>query len=1240
MSTTIDSLQIEIQSNSTNAARGIKDLSVALAELKTNGSINSAIKNLKNLSAELRGFSDASNATRSLGKLAGSLERLKSIGSVRSLANSITKLGESLRTVDGINIGDVAPKLEQIATAVAPLSAIKAGGINTMANGLKKLDEVTKTLDDATINRFAERIQKLNTVLEPLSAKMTTIKAGLGGINSAARSAGNGVQQMGDDVNGASVNLASFIHNLQAGIQAVQKLVDKFSDFIADAIEWDGISARFGRGFGAQAQETYDWIERLNEEMGINTQQFMQYSSVYATMLTGFGVANEDAGKMALGYTELTYDIWAGYNDIYKTFDEAAEAVKSAIAGEVEPVRRAGFTIIESTLEQTAANHGLEISLENATEAQKSYLRYLTLTDQADAQGLVGSYAKELSTAEGLTRTLSQQVQTLAQAFGSLFLPALTKVMPYLQAFVELLTDAVRAIAGFFGIKIQEVDWSGYGSGIGTAAENTEALTDGATGAAKALKDLKQATIGIDELNVISPNDSSSSGSDKNYGGSTAPFESLGVDSLWDESILDSVQTQVDAIKEKLKDLLPVIAGVAAAFTGWSILKMLSDLDDADKKLGKLKPTIETLAKGLAVAGITIAVGKLVWDFTGAYLESGSMGDLAKIFGTTVIGAALAAWLAGPIGAGIVLAASGIVSLARLGIELKEGSVSINDPQALMTAAIGAIETVIGSAVVIDALTGGKGMAKIGSAIGGGLSTVAKNGLSAIDGAKTFLAPMVSSITGALQGIGAALAGVSGWALLAVAAIVGVLILGIVDYDFTDVGYTIGHALHTALGKAGEWITEIGSAIKDGVVSAIDWVKTNFEIEDIWDLIDLIFNPQSWIEKIIPKMIEVGAEILPGLWEGVTSWWENLKENISEFVDGFVQGWEDALGIASPSKVFIEIGEQVIAGLLQPLDIEAIRQRLSEMWESAKTWWNTKKEKLSEYTPSIGSIANKVSEAWSSAKTWWNTKKEKFSEYTPVIGSIKNKVSSAWATAKDWYDKKKEKLKDYTPTIGSVKDKVSDAWKTARDWYNDKKTKFKDYTPIIGSIKDKASAAWKTARDWYNDKKAKFSDYTPSIGSIKDKVKSAWETAKSWWSKNVGSLSTKLNISVPKIKIKWTSTEVLGKTFKYPSGFSLEYAAKGGMFDAGSLIWAGEAGPEILANAGGGKTGVMNVQQMSDAMYEAVYAAVIAANRAGGAGGGAQDINVYLDGRQITASVERQQRERGASIMGNEVYSY
>jgi hypothetical protein len=224
----------------------------------------------------------------------------------------------------------------------------------------------------------------------------------------------------------------------------------------------------------------------------------------------------------------------------------------------------------------------------------------------------------------------------------------------------------------------------------------------------------------------------------------------------------------------------------------------------------------------------------------------------------------------------------------------------------------------------------------------------------------------------------------------------------------------------------------------------------------------------------------------------------------------------------------------------------------------------------------------------------------------------------------------------YTPSIGKIWEKLKSAWTSAKDWWSKNRSNL-SYTPSIGSISSKLSSAWTSAKNWWNKSRSSLS-YTPSIGSIKDKIVSAWNTAKKWWSSNA-KLSTKLNISVPKLTVNWGEVSALGKTFKYPKSFSVKFAADGGIFDKGSLIWAGERGPEVMATAAGGKTGVMNVQQMQDAVYEGVFAAMSAAMR-GMSGDGGQVIKVYLDGREVTASIEKHQRERGASIMGNEVYAY
>lgn len=1204
MPTVIDSIQIEIQSNSTNAAGGLDALTGSLERLKKNGTTTVVVKHLNNLSAAVKGFSSASQASAAMTQLAMAIERLKKVGSFASIANNLTKLPAALKAIEGIDNGRMISQFQAITSASTELAGIKTSGLNSMVNALSKITKVTKELDDDKIAAFAERVKKLNEILSPLSEKMKNIGSAFSAINSGAGKASRAVEKFDTGIHTSSLNLSSFIEVARTAVQAVARLVQQFVEFLSVAIEWDGIKAQFGNAFGDQADEYYEKITKITDALMINKQAFMENSAMAASMLTGFGVNKTDAREMGLGYTELAYDIWAAYNNVYKTLDGAdgaMAAVRSAIAGEVEPIRRAGFTIIESTLEQTAAQHGLNISIEKATEAQKSYLRYLTLVDQAQSKGVVGTYAREMSTAEGMMRTFSQQLKSLAQALGSLFLPILTKVMPYFQAFIELLTDGVRAIAAFFGIKIQDIGdtWYDYSTSVDSAVEGTEDVTGALGDAEKAAKALKNATIGIDELNVISPpSDSKKKGSGAGDG---AAWDGLDVESLWDESIFNDIKDQVDSIKKKFEDWAPTIAAIAGAIGAISLARMIDDLDLADTKLGKFETKIKGLAKGIAVGAVTVAVGTLIWDFTGTYLDEGGIKNLAKMLGTTVIGAAIGAWLGGAKGAGLVLAASGIVSLTRLALELKEGSVDITDPQALTTLVVGALETLLGGALIIDGLKGGKWTKAIGAALKSGLETVALKGMFAFDGVKAFLAPLVTKITTALSGLGAAIAAIPGWVVAVVAALVSVIVLGIVNYDFTEVGRKVGEAIGKACRVVVDFAKDIGKPILDGLGAAFKWCKENFTWENVKELVGFIFKKESWTEIIFPKMKEIGKNILDGLWEGITGWWSNLKKNIAEFCDGFVQGFKDAFGIASPAKKFIEIGKDIIAGLVQPLSIDAIKQKIVDMWDAAKKWWD-KKPALSTYVPSIGKIWEKLRDAWTDAKNWWNDKRSSLS-YTPSIGKIWENLKSAWTTAKDWWNKNRSNL---------------------------------SYTPSIGKIWEKLKSSWNTAKDWWNKNRSSLS-YTPTIGSIKDKVVSAWNSAKTWWKNNVSGLSTKLDIKVPKITIKWKTTEVLGKDFRYPSGFDISFAANGGIFDAGSLIWAGERGAEVVANAGGGRTGVMNIEQMQEAVYEGVYAAMSAVM--GRQGDGSQSVNVYLDSRQITSTVERRQHEKGASILGNEVFA-
>lgn len=1160
MATTIDSLQLEIQSNSSNAATGIDSLAKALKKLEKNSNIENAVTNLNNLRKSLHAFVNMPSNASKIDSLANSLKSLSKVKKI-DLGDSLASVKRSMESLGAMNVDSIAPRIEQIAGALGPLSDVKGGGFNSMMNGLKKLGDVTESLSEEAITEFVAKVKELDTKLGPLSTKMFAVSNAFNVVNSSAKSAGGGLKSFKEHVSIGALNLTNFIDVAKSAYATLQPLIRLLTRTIGDAMEWDGIEYQFGNAFGEQADEYYQKITEISDALMINKQTFMEGSAMAASMLKGFGVGSEDARKMGLGYTELAYDIWAAYNNVYKSLDGAdgaMAAVRSAIAGEVEPIRRAGFTIVDSQLKITAANHGLTYSTEKATEAQKSYLRYLTLVDQAHTKGIVGTYASEMEKAEGQIRTFRQQLTTLSQTFGSVFLPILVKVMPWLNAFVELLGDAIIATANFFGVDIQKVDFSDSFGGIAGGADSATGSIKETTGA---LKELKNATLGIDELNVISPPDQKSGSG--GAAGAGAGWDSIDVNSLWDKSIYDQVKTQVDELKERIKDLLPTVGLLGTALGGLTAAKLLSSIDQAAVK-------IKGLAKGLTVGSIAIAVGTLVWDFTGAYLETGSWKSWLAALGTTVIGTGLAYKFGGKGGAGLTLMVSGIAQLGRLVFELSEGTVDFGDPQTWVTLTSGSLATFLGGVLTWKAW-----------------GPTIKNAVSNFIG-KISWSSVATSVGGALSGamgkITAAFAAIPGWGWIAAAVIAligGAIGLAAVDYDFTDVGRKIGEGVGKACRwlvdkkeAVDQWAKDVDAAITKAMNSAIDYFTKDFT----WDkLFEDMLNGLIAVEQWKNDFIAAGRNVVDGVIVGIKDGWDNFCGNIGEFFTGLSDGFKKAFGIASPAKKMMPIGKDILAGVVYHLTPSGIKDKLSEMWTTANNWWNKSKGTLSTYTPTIGDIKAKVSSAWTTARNWWSKSKSAFSTYTPSIGDIKAKLSSAWTTARNWWSKSKSAL----------------------------------------------------------------ATYTPSIGSIKDRLVSAWNTAKAWWNKNV-----KLSIPSLSFKITYTTKGLSGiqKAVVNALGLAgwpkLSFAKNGGMFDMGSLIWAGEAGAEVVANAGGGKTGVMNVQQMQEAVYEGVYSAVVAAMRSNGGNNGSQSVNVYLDGKKLTQSVERHQRERGASFVGRQAYGY
>ena len=156
-----------------------------------------------------------------------------------------------------------------------------------------------------------------------------------------------------------------------------------------------------------------------------------------------------------------------------------------------------------------------------------------------------GSYNNSIS-------SMVSSLLYLKNAWAVAFAPIVNVVAPYISSFIDMVSSALNAVGHFLaaltgkGYVVQaKKAWKNYASGLDTTK-------DSANGAEKALKDLQNYTLGIDEFNVIQPNDnSSSSGSSGSGSGASSPSPSDMFETI---EVSNSMNQLADKFKEAIKN--------------------------------------------------------------------------------------------------------------------------------------------------------------------------------------------------------------------------------------------------------------------------------------------------------------------------------------------------------------------------------------------------------------------------------------------------------------------------------------------------------------------------------------------------------------------------------------------------------------------------------------------------------------------------------------------------------------
>lgn len=1156
MPTTIEQLELEVQSSSTSAVAGIDALSASLSKLKNavrgGVGLTSVANQVRNLDTALKSM-DSSGADK-IDKLASSLEKLKGLGSLKissSIGNQLQNIGSAAASLTGVDFS----AMEKLGTALQPLNNLNASGLKSTINALNKLPKLADTLDNMDMTKFTSQIQQLSTALAPLTNQLNAVTAAFNRLPTNIQRAITVTNRISQENNKAANSYMNLYAKIKMAMGVVRTGARVIASWITQSNQYIEDLNLFTASMGKYVEEAQNYAEAVSEALGIDPGEFMRNQGVFNTIISGFGVASDKAYLMSKNLTQLGYDISSFFNI---SFEDAMQKLQSGISGELEPLRRLGYDLSVARLQEEALALGIEKKVSAMTQAEKSQLRYYAIMTQVTTAQ--GDMARTLNAPANQLRVLQAQVTQCARALGNIFIPALNAVLPYAIALAKIVRMLANSIASLFGFKLPEVDYSGISAGasaVGDLADNAGDASDGLGKAGKAAKKLKNALLGIDELNVLSKDDSSSgsgSGSGAGIGGGD-----LGIDLPTYDFLGDAITSKVDEIVQMIKDAMWEITAVISGFllaigtilvvTGANIplglgLMAVGAVGLAATVMANWNGMSERLAKVLTLVtgvlgGFLLAIGAfLVFSGVNVPLGAGLMvagaaalgtaavinwkflnGDLSNalsILTAIVSGAllsmgALFAFTGVDVPLGIALMAAGAVGMVTaIGLNWD----SMSDP---LRRTIGMLETIVGSALLtfgaILALTGVNvplGVAMIAAGAVSVASSVALNWNSLTGDVQESVLSIVAIVSGALIGVGAilALTGVATGLGIAMIAAGAVGLAATVGLNWNSMPDNIRKVTTKILLIAG------AASIAIGMILAFTGVATPLGVG-----------------LILAGAAALGTAVALN-WDTLTNKLKGVTTKILAIAGAAALAIGIILcftGVGIPLGVGLILSGAAALGTAVAINWETIKEKIKGVFTKIKSMAGSLgklaiglmlcltgvgiplglaliadgvKDFATGKPVSWDSMVSGIKEALGNISDEWNKFKKKVKNSKPVqfLAEVKNNASEWWDNVKEWWS---DKTKDGLSLETGVK-LVKDGWSSVKNWIGN--------IPAVKQGVGLLKSGWSTVKNWIGN--------IPTVDQAVALAKSGWQTVKGW----IGNIPV-LSQGISLLKSGWTTVK-------------------------------------------------------------------------------------------------------------------
>lgn len=914
----------------------------------------------------------------------------------------------------------MAVELEGLEFQIEAKSEEGTKGIDALTASLGKLKQATK--GGLGLNSKVKELNKLNEALKGFHTdKLESLGKALASLN------GLGKTQISSTIPKRLNEIAQSLHEI--GLSDIERLEDlgkalRDLQEVGDVkipkvtVPSAGVAPTMNGTTNAEAatsgveqatssvQETAHAVEQVTQKTGVLKSMLGKIGGAFSK---GFSVGTGKLKELGSSMLQVGKSAMRSLNPI--------NIFKKSAAGLAAKVKQttSGLGKLFSSMSRIAMYRAIRFMFSQLTQAMKEGIN--NLYQYSNLMG--GTFAQSMD-------RLATSGQYLKNSLGAMAAPIINALAPA----IDFVIDKIATLLNYINMLFARLS----GASVFTAAKKNavsygDSLTKAGGSAAKAAKEIRDATTGIDELNIIMQKNDDAGGGGGGGADYGSMFEELPIDNSVSE-FADKLKQAFESadwkalgtiIGDKVNEVIDGIDwegvghkvgfGINGAIqTAYWFLDTVNFTNIGSRIAEFLNGALEEIDFSY-IGRLLVKKVTIIWDLFIGFFTTLDWGLVAKSFSDGLKGMydEVTKWLNSH-------------DWSELGSALWQkikDFVSNIDWGGIATSIFTYLGTAIRSAAEF---------------LGGFFGSIAED-------IKTWWnedikgADWKETAGNLLKAIGKGFVNIAGWV-------------------WDNIIDPFGQAL---LGEKWDNIKEVGSNLIGKVKEGWDGVSRmtknigEFFVNVKNDATSWWSNTKAWWSGKVGAVKSFTTDVkndASAWWSSVKSWWSGKVGAAQQFttsVKNDAQTWWNNVKSWWSGKV----------GAVKEFTTTVTNQS-SVWWNNVKTWWSGKVGAVQQFTTSV---KDESSTWWSNVKSWWSGKVGAVQQFTT---SVKNDSLTWWNNTKTWWSGKVGAVKEFTT---SVRNDASTWWSNVKTWWSG----------VVGNltvgvaIKNEATTWWNNAKRWWND---------------------------------------------------------------------------------------------------------------------------------------------------------------------------